>query len=199
MDRWGLGGRFGHHHWGGGDVFSRPPGFHIGSCGGGISIPIIDVRMADPARPGLSCCDCTAVRIAESAGWARKGKLRPGYFPFAGNVTGIPILDEGLRYTLECIYRTGDTPIRTLINKTRRPVKIPLPGGKTLFLGPSRRGQVQDDTLERPAVKKLIEAGEIEVLDEKHHLVVEDRMSTQTHRTSRGHQGLKNQPRKGDR
>ncbi len=86
-----------------------------------------------------------------------------------------------------------------MINRTRRPVKISLPGGKTLFLGPSHRGQVHDDALDRPAFKKLIETGEIEVLDEEHYLVVEDKMSTRIHRSPRGHQAFKNQSRKGER
>ena len=97
------------------------------------------------------------------------------------------------------LFHTGDTPIRTIINRTRKPVKIPLSGGKTLFLGPSRRGQVHDEAIERPAFKKLIETGDIEVLDEKHQMVVEDKMSTRIHRSSRPHQGLIGQTRKGDR
>ncbi len=110
-----------------------------------------------------------------------------------------PILAKSLWWTIEYNSSTGDTPIRTVINRTRKPVKIPLPGGKTLFLGPSRRGQVQDEAIERPAFKKLIETGDIEVLDEKHQLVVEDKMSTRIHRSSRPHQGLIGQTRKGDR
>ena len=89
--------------------------------------------------------------------------------------------------------------MKSVVNKTRTPIKIPLPGGKTLHLGLVGNGQIPDEALERPAFKKLIEAGEIEVLDEKHQLVMEDKMSTRVHRSSRPHQGLIGQPRKGDR
>jgi hypothetical protein len=119
-----------------------------------------------------------------------RGPVRPGHLLKLADDPG---------WGLEWNDGKGDTPIRTVINKTLRPVKIPLPGGKTLFLGPSRRGQVSDDALERPAFQKLVESGDIEVLDEKHPLVAEDKMSARTHRSTRGQQGFKNQGRKGDR
>ncbi len=55
--------------------------------------------------------------------------------------------------------------MKTVTNKTRKPLKIRLPGGKTLFLGATRRAQLRDDALEHPPVKKLLEAGSIEVTD----------------------------------
>ncbi|MEM7143540.1 MAG: hypothetical protein AAF591_00300 [Verrucomicrobiota bacterium] len=50
-----------------------------------------------------------------------------------------------------------------ITNKTTKPISVPLPGGKKLFLGPGKTGQVSAKALERPAVVKLIEAGELEV------------------------------------
>ena len=52
-----------------------------------------------------------------------------------------------------------------ITNKTGKPLSVPLPGGKKLFLGPGKTGQVVPKALERPALKKLIEAGDIEVAD----------------------------------
>ena len=49
-------------------------------------------------------------------------------------------------------------------NKTRRPLTINLPGGKKLRLGPGRVGQIAPKAAEYPAVKKLIDDGEIEVV-----------------------------------
>ena len=59
--------------------------------------------------------------------------------------------------------------IKTIINKSRKPLRIALPLGKTLHLGPGSLGQVHDDALERPALQKLIEAGEIELIDDESH------------------------------
>lgn len=54
------------------------------------------------------------------------------------------------------------TTIMDIINKTNKPLSIPLPGGKKLFLGPGKTAQLTEKTLERPALVKLLEAGDIE-------------------------------------
>lgn len=54
-------------------------------------------------------------------------------------------------------------PPMDITNKTRKPLSVPLPGGKKLFLGPGKSGQIAPKAAEHPAVKALIEAGELEV------------------------------------
>ena len=56
-------------------------------------------------------------------------------------------------------------------NKTQKPLSVPLPGGKTLHLGPGKTGQISARAIQDPRLKKLVDAGEIEV-------VVEDARST---------------------
>ena len=58
--------------------------------------------------------------------------------------------------------------MKTIVNKTPKPIRVPLPRGKTLHLGPAKTGQVSDEALERDAVRRLLEAGEIEVVGEEH-------------------------------
>ncbi|MEZ6015915.1 MAG: hypothetical protein R3F49_12425 [Planctomycetota bacterium] len=53
-------------------------------------------------------------------------------------------------------------------NKTKRPLRVPLQGGKRLHLGPGKTGQVTSKALEHPPVAALIEAGDLEVLDIGH-------------------------------
>lgn len=53
----------------------------------------------------------------------------------------------------------------TISNKTRKPLRVPLPGGKILRLGPLKEGQVAANAVEFPALKALVEAGEIEIVD----------------------------------
>ena len=53
-------------------------------------------------------------------------------------------------------------PLMDIINKTRKPLSIPLPGGKKLFLGPGKTGQVSAKALQHPPLAKLIEAGDVE-------------------------------------
>ncbi len=56
--------------------------------------------------------------------------------------------------------------MKIVSNKTHRPIKIPLAGGKFLHLGPLKTGQIADHAAERPAIKRMLEAGEIEILGE---------------------------------
>jgi hypothetical protein len=85
------------------------------------------------------------------------------------------------------------------VNKSRKPLRISLPGGKTLHLGPAGSGQVQDDALERPQLKKLIDAGEIEVLGEGGPAGAGDTTSSQPRRSTQGHPPSKVVKRRGDR
>ena len=51
-------------------------------------------------------------------------------------------------------------------NKTAKPLSIPLPRGKTLHLGPQKSGQISSHDLEHPALRKLVDAGAIEIVAE---------------------------------
>jgi hypothetical protein len=52
----------------------------------------------------------------------------------------------------------------TILNKTPRPVRIQLPGGKTLHLGPFKSAKVTDQAAELPSFRKHIQSGEIVIL-----------------------------------
>jgi len=53
--------------------------------------------------------------------------------------------------------------MKTLINKTRAPLKITLPGGKSVRLGPGKAAQIRDEDAAVDSIKKLVEAGNLEV------------------------------------
>ncbi len=55
--------------------------------------------------------------------------------------------------------------LKTIQNKTRRPLSVPLPGGKRLFLGPGKTGQIATKAGDHPPLVALVEAGELEILD----------------------------------
>ena len=59
--------------------------------------------------------------------------------------------------------------MKDIRNKERKPLCVPLPKGGVLHLGPLATGQVSPGALEHPPFKKLVEAGEIEVLGEGRH------------------------------
>ncbi|MBU6303147.1 MAG: hypothetical protein KGS60_16490 [Verrucomicrobia bacterium] len=53
-----------------------------------------------------------------------------------------------------------------ITNKTPKPLSVPLPGGKKLFLSPGKTGQVTQRAMEHPPLMKLLESGEIAASDE---------------------------------
>ena len=55
--------------------------------------------------------------------------------------------------------------MKTVRNLTRKPIKVPLPGGKSLRLGPNKDGTIQDKATHHPALLRLVEAGTIEIFD----------------------------------
>ena len=54
--------------------------------------------------------------------------------------------------------------MKTILNKTYRPLKIIFAGGKVLHLGPGKSGQIPDAALEQKSVQALLRATTIEVL-----------------------------------
>ncbi len=53
-------------------------------------------------------------------------------------------------------------------NKTQRPIRVPLPDGKKLFLGPGKTGQITPKAAEHPPLLELVAAGDLEIQDDKH-------------------------------
>lgn len=70
-----------------------------------------------------------------------------------------------------------------IINKTHQAISVPLLDGKKLHLGPGKAGQIHPKAAEKPALKKLIEAGEIEILDDGRNTPAGDTRSA----SARGH------------
>lgn len=53
--------------------------------------------------------------------------------------------------------------MHTIVNRSGRPLKVPLAGGKTLHLGPGRSAEVNDATPDHPPFRALVERGWIEI------------------------------------
>jgi len=56
--------------------------------------------------------------------------------------------------------------MKTILNKSRKPIRVQLPGNKVLYLGPSKSGQIADQHATAPAVQRLLKRGEIEIVGE---------------------------------
>lgn len=56
--------------------------------------------------------------------------------------------------------------MRVIRNKTVRPMKVPLPQGKVLHLGPRAEGQIAVHHVDHQPLQQLVTAGDIEILGE---------------------------------
>jgi hypothetical protein len=89
--------------------------------------------------------------------------------------------------------------VKNVRNKSRSPLRIPLSLGKFLHLGPMKTGQIADGDAERPAVRKLIEDGQIEIVGEGTHPASAADAPGAVHESTQGHVPEKNVRPKGNR
>jgi hypothetical protein len=89
--------------------------------------------------------------------------------------------------------------MKTLINKSHKPIRIPLPGGRTLFLGPGKSGQIADRHAALPAVARLIDEGTVVLADEAAHADAAGSGGGQEHQSTHGHAPVKVVRPRGDR
>jgi hypothetical protein len=89
--------------------------------------------------------------------------------------------------------------VKTITNKTNKPIKIPLPGGKALHLGPDKSGQIRDEAAEHAPVQKLVDAGEIEIADGDHDSAGSGGRGLSPHQAQGGQRRSTFRQRKGDR
>ncbi len=78
--------------------------------------------------------------------------------------------------------------MKTIVNKTHKPLKIRLHGGKVLHLGPARTGQITDEAAGEPAVRRLVDSGDVEIAGEGAHAGAPAQGTTSTpHEATHGH------------
>ncbi len=88
--------------------------------------------------------------------------------------------------------------MKTIRNKTFKPLKLTFSGGKVLHLGPGRTGQVPDTALAQKSIQALIEAATIEVLDGgPGHSQDSGGKGAAPHEATRGHKPGMTAPTKG--
>jgi hypothetical protein len=61
--------------------------------------------------------------------------------------------------------------MKEIRNKTSRPLRVSLPGGKTLHLGPAQVAQIADKAADHPGMQKLIKDGSIEILGDGERVI----------------------------
>lgn len=89
--------------------------------------------------------------------------------------------------------------MKTVRNKSHRPLKVHLSRGKTLHLGPLKEGQISAHDVEAAGVKRLVEAGELEILGEGSQAAEGAGPAAATHADTHGHHPDVSVPKRGDR
>ena len=89
--------------------------------------------------------------------------------------------------------------MKSIINKARRPLKINLSRGRVLHLGPGKEGQIATQDADRESFKKLVEAGDIEVVGEGSGPVTSSGNVASGHPDARGHHPSMSIKKRGDR
>jgi hypothetical protein len=89
--------------------------------------------------------------------------------------------------------------MKTIVNKTQAPIRVPLPRGKVLHLGPLQSGEISHKVLDHEPLQRMIEAGEIEIQGDGQGVEVSHEHAKGPHAETRGHHPPTNTPVKGDR
>ena len=89
--------------------------------------------------------------------------------------------------------------MKTILNKTHEPLRVALPRGKTLHLGPGQSGHIANEHLAHKPVKRLIDAGKVEVQDAVSTQEIPRGRERAPHESTRGHQVSSKSEFKGER
>jgi hypothetical protein len=89
--------------------------------------------------------------------------------------------------------------MKSIVNKTRRPLKIPLARGRVLHLGPGKVGQIATADAERETFKSLVESGAVEIVGEGSGPTTPRSETATGHADPRGHHPSTAVVKRGDR
>ena len=89
--------------------------------------------------------------------------------------------------------------MKTVRNKTHRPLRVHLSRGKTLHLGPLKEGQISFHDVDAGGVQRLLEAGELEIVGEGEQVSEGAAPAGAAHADTHGHHPATSVPKRGDR
>ena len=89
--------------------------------------------------------------------------------------------------------------MKTVRNKTPRPLRVRLSRGKILHLGPLKEGQISVHDVEAGGVQRLVEADQLEILGDRETASAAAATSAAGHANTRGHHPGTSVSKRGDR
>ena len=89
--------------------------------------------------------------------------------------------------------------MKTIQNKTNAPLRVPLPRGKKLHLGPGKTGQIAHQDLEHKPLQKLVKDGKLEIQVDGSTSETTREQGRAPHEVTHGHHPPTTRQVKGDR
>ena len=89
--------------------------------------------------------------------------------------------------------------MRTIRNNSRKPLVVPLPRGKTLFLGPGKIGQISFQAADHAPLRRMIDEGDLELIEDESGSGRGDTGNEAVRGSTHGHQSGSTSRQAGDR
>ena len=89
--------------------------------------------------------------------------------------------------------------VKKIRNATQGPLRVPLPQGKILHLGPNQSGEISHKDVDHPPFQKLVTAGQVVVEDSGDTGHVDHEHGKGPHSSTHGHHKPTGSLVKGDR
>ena len=89
--------------------------------------------------------------------------------------------------------------MKTIKNKTNAPLRVPLPRGKKLHLGPGKSGQIAHQHVDHKPLQSLVKEGKLEILGDGSVTETSRELGRSPHEATHGHQPPTSRQVKGDR
>lgn len=89
--------------------------------------------------------------------------------------------------------------MKTIRNKTHTPIRVPLPRGKVLHLGPDQEGKVAHTDIEHEPLQSLVNDNVIEILDDRSVAAAAHEHEKGPHAETHGHHPPAGSQIRGDR
>lgn len=89
--------------------------------------------------------------------------------------------------------------MKTIRNKTHTPIRVPLPRGKVLHLGPDQEGQIAHTDVDHEPLQRLVENNTLEIVDEQSAAAAAHEREKGPHAETHGHHPPTGSAVRGDR
>ena len=89
--------------------------------------------------------------------------------------------------------------MKIIRNKSRTPIRVPLPRGKVLHLGPSQEGKISHNDVDHEPLQRLVEGDVLEIIDDQSAAAATHDEDKGPHANTHGHHPASGSQTRGDR